>query len=1296
MKRNSQVGFAILNNVERLEEIYKLAGDSAGSAMEEQSKYLQGVQYQIDNFQASVEKLSNTFMEADFLKGVISVGTEFIDILDVIIDKLGTIPLIFGTIGGVLSSKGVGMNGDTIKGIFGLGEINENKNLLGGIISDGDLKALDNFAEKLRSGKEFTVAFKEELAGASENARQFALQFEGIEFDDTRSLSAEFEELDESTRQLNLSQIAASHTFSDNARLISIYNNRVTDANGVTTYAGLSQEAWNSTLATSNTAMARYIASLNGGKASMAGYVAFTIKATAAQVALQAAAMAVQAVIGMGLGLVISAVVKAIDSWIHKTEKLIEAGEKAKNTIAEINDSLKSQQKLITDSGQRFAELSQGINQVTGENISLTNEDYQEFLDISNELANLFPSLSRHYDENGNAIVDLDGDVATITKSLRDLYEVQEDLARRKILDEMPNAIEGAYASVESQYQDELQGINDELDALKLRKDTLKEVLEGGNSSFTILNTDDLDAFRIKLRELGLAFEEFGDDVSTTFVIDTDTILDPNTIGQIVDVYDNQYSRLQAELEKVINSKNKAFSTSISSSIAAWLYSPSENYEYLQYSAEIQSQIQDIINNIDWDSLDWKGDNNLLLELLDKNVLDVFKDTGNRKQLETVFSLKAESNNKDISVQDYLSQLDGIKTITDSIEDETIREAFLVTLGIEFDDSENTIYTVAENIKKQMSKVLGKENKNLIDDLVNDLSLSDLDVLMDSDIDWRRILSIDGYDAQLAYIKNQALRLSQIPFSINFNEQSIKNATDGIAEFQKVYQTVFEQSQEGTDLGVLYSDLDSITKAFEEAGITVEQLGDTWTDFKDAITDGSHSFEEIESALNKVVTAYTNATIDLENFDREQADAIATQLQLAGVTKESAEAYVESKLAQAEAIQEVEKETESWIDITAEDINALAEEKGWTESVTATLAAHALQKQTVNGITINTSGDIQNLINLATAAGITTDRLIQLAAAKANLDKAYADFVQDGATEAEASALAIAKQSYNYIKGRAEEDVQAQLNALKNNQAVNLDSSKLKDSSKSGGGSSKKEEDLWKKQYEEELKALEHLHEMELITDIDFYKEKEKLNDKYFKDNEKYSEDYAKNQEDIYKGLKSAYQTWVDETLNYYKSALDSGDMTLQEYSNNVLSYLNQVHDLGFIDDQIYHQQMAQYYGNIVEQYDKATNAAKRVIAKEVERLENEKDALEKTYDDKKQAIQDEIDAIQAEIDKRDEQKEAINEVIEGKNKEIKAINKEIKAKNKQIEAINKEIKAKNKQIDVINKDIKGKNKQID
>ena len=40
----------------------------------------------------------------------------------------------------------------------------------------------------------------------------------------------------------------------------------------------------------------------------------------------------------------------------------------------------------------RFIELAKGVNKF-GENISLTDEEYKEFLDLNNRLAELFPDL---------------------------------------------------------------------------------------------------------------------------------------------------------------------------------------------------------------------------------------------------------------------------------------------------------------------------------------------------------------------------------------------------------------------------------------------------------------------------------------------------------------------------------------------------------------------------------------------------------------------------------------------------------------------------------------------------------------------------------------------------------------------------------------------------------------------------------------------------------------------------------------------------------------------------------------
>lgn len=59
---------------------------------------------------------------------------------------------------------------------------------------------------------------------------------------------------------------------------------------------------------------------------------------------------------------------------------MINASEDAIQKIKSINEELKSNQKTISDTAKRYAELAQGGDQLTGKNISLSNKDYEEFL----------------------------------------------------------------------------------------------------------------------------------------------------------------------------------------------------------------------------------------------------------------------------------------------------------------------------------------------------------------------------------------------------------------------------------------------------------------------------------------------------------------------------------------------------------------------------------------------------------------------------------------------------------------------------------------------------------------------------------------------------------------------------------------------------------------------------------------------------------------------------------------------------------------------------------------------------
>ncbi len=98
-KQQSNALAAALSSPDILEKSYKEAMNAEGSAMEEQVKYQESLQYSIDRTKASLEELANDFLSSDFLKGLIDSGDKLINILDWIIDKFGVLIPLLGGIG---------------------------------------------------------------------------------------------------------------------------------------------------------------------------------------------------------------------------------------------------------------------------------------------------------------------------------------------------------------------------------------------------------------------------------------------------------------------------------------------------------------------------------------------------------------------------------------------------------------------------------------------------------------------------------------------------------------------------------------------------------------------------------------------------------------------------------------------------------------------------------------------------------------------------------------------------------------------------------------------------------------------------------------------------------------------------------------------------------------------------------------------------------------------------------------------------------------------------------------------
>ena len=203
MKRQSNIVAAALNNYERLDEILKISQQSAGSAMREQEEYAKSIQYSIDTLKASYQDLSQTVINSDFVKNLLSTAQSFLEVLTKIIDKFGVLPTLLTSIATVGSFKGVGIFGtitnesnDAIKSISFLGKslkdikadyqsisddkigFRKVKAGFSGIFNDGlsdqDILDLREYNKLVESGTASTLELEEAMGIMSKKARSMA------------------------------------------------------------------------------------------------------------------------------------------------------------------------------------------------------------------------------------------------------------------------------------------------------------------------------------------------------------------------------------------------------------------------------------------------------------------------------------------------------------------------------------------------------------------------------------------------------------------------------------------------------------------------------------------------------------------------------------------------------------------------------------------------------------------------------------------------------------------------------------------------------------------------------------------------------------------------------------------------------------------------------------------------------------------------------------------------------------------------------------------------------------------
>lgn len=386
--RQANTFSSLMNNMSTAAQVVETSMNSTGSALAENNKYLESIRGHMSLLAASAESFSNTIIDSDLLKNGI--------------DGLRTIIDLMNEIAGFSTSGFLGMAAGGILSTTGFNLIDFNK--LQTLLTNEKSNTKDNFWDSLLRSSFLGIGQTKSDIGVVENVIKQLEDLSKTEFDSDFS-----DKLDKITLSLmenvNVSEEART---SINKYLTDLGNTR--NINKAT--AGL--KSYHQRL-------------------SSVGSVA---KQIGAQILNVGAQMAVGFAIGAALDLVVSGITYLATATERAVERTLELTTAWRDGAAALSDA----ERFVNEYGAELDTLSRGVSQY-GDNLGLTNEQYDRYVELCGEAIELFPNLETVYTSQGNLILATRDKQAELNAEL----ERSAELQRAQIEAGAQEAYKGAY-----------------------------------------------------------------------------------------------------------------------------------------------------------------------------------------------------------------------------------------------------------------------------------------------------------------------------------------------------------------------------------------------------------------------------------------------------------------------------------------------------------------------------------------------------------------------------------------------------------------------------------------------------------------------------------------------------------------------------------------------------------------------------------------------------------------------------------------------------------------------------------
>lgn len=598
--------------------------------------------------------------------------------------------------------------------------------------------------------------------------------------------------------------------------------------------------------------------------------------------------------VDVGTNFLISAGLQAtaagIDYVVNKQSNTIKAGSEVLSDYQNINQQMSESTSWVKTNAERYEELSKGVNNL-GQNLSLTSADYEEYQQLSSQIAQQFPELVTGYDSLGKPIIGAAKSVSDLQTALKNAKFDAYNKNVKEAKDVTGKFYEEVMRSKTLPWQE--AGSQKQLDGLKqFVKDYNKafSTKDGNNPTGYI----DLQKYMNMSTnaETGFNASDFGEAYQTLGLSQADIqdlIQDLNSSNGKLKSGSDSAKTLTTLMDGVgeLQSDVDNSANELKQYIPSFLQANKKYQDLIWDNDGLDSKVTSMINAMTMEDLESNGftDKDNAADNIKKwasNVVNELDKSDIRDSIDSLFSFN-ESHAEDTAKDWYTTAnaaLDEADAKSESFNKKQLQEA-------------SGIYDEWLKVKDAMASITSRYGDTTREDAIRRFNTEDLEALGEiASADTDHKLSYDDAISQIENQKRQA-------------ELSVANLQKSVESITSQYSTISSAiSDSMSDTGLSKDSIDAVKSSVQDVINSTDELKDF--DLDGLFTNTSKGVKLNNSQLENLLDIQKDIKEqDFAESISQQTDELDKQAKQAEILKakygETSDEYVEALEKQKQA-----------------------------------------------------------------------------------------------------------------------------------------------------------------------------------------------------------------------------------------------------------------------------------------------------------------------------------------------------------------------------------------------------------